>query len=59
MTGEKRGSQCCDDRPDHLRDEVKASLEGATGPANPDSQRYRGIVMTATDVPPSKNHQHK
>ena len=54
MTEEKPGSQCRDDRTDHLRDEIKASLEGTTGPANPDSQRDRGIIMTTTDVAPAK-----
>jgi hypothetical protein len=28
MTKVKPGDQCCDDRPDPLRDEIKASLEG-------------------------------
>jgi hypothetical protein len=50
MTKEKPGGQCCDNRPHHLGDEIKASLEAATGPANPDSQRYRGVVMSTTDV---------
>ena len=56
MTKVKPGDQCCDDRPDPLRDEIKASLEATTGPANPDSQRYRGVVMSATDVAPGENH---